>query len=120
MARRMPALPPMDGKVYAMKNQEWVSIDPTVVELPQEVQELALFYGGYTPETVIKADLGDLSTLIYSVSYGGTIFAIAIDDTYIYIGGSTTNTVRKYLKSDLSYISESESYGGIINTIAIG
>ena len=31
----------------------------------------ALFYGGSPTQTVIKANLGDLSTLNTSVSYGG-------------------------------------------------
>jgi hypothetical protein len=79
----------------------------------------ALFYGGYSPSTIIKADLDDLSTLDTSVSYGGTIYSIAIDDTYIYAGGYTTQTVRKYSKNDLSYVGETPSYGGNINSIAI-
>ncbi|GAI60973.1 unnamed protein product [marine sediment metagenome] len=54
-----------------------------------------------------------------SPNYGGTIYAIAIDDTHIYVGGYATQTVRKYLKSDLSYIDETPSYGGTIRAIAI-
>ena len=80
---------------------------------------IALFYGGMTTQTVINADLDDLSTLNTSDNYGDTIWSIAADDTYIYVGGSTTQTVRKYIKSDLSYVGESPSYGSIIRTIAI-
>ena len=64
----------------------------------------ALFYGGGS-KTVIKANSSNLSTLNTSVSYGGAITSIAIDDTHIYVGG-VTKTVRKYLKSNLSYIGE--------------
>ena len=67
----------------------------------------ALFYGGSTTKTVIKADIDDLSTLNTSADYGGSIYAIAVDDNYIYVGGYTTQRVRKYLKSNLSYIGES-------------
>jgi len=54
-----------------------------------------------------------------SPSYGGTIMAVAMDDTYLYIGGSTTETVRKYKKSDLSYVGETADYGGTVRAIAI-
>ena len=80
---------------------------------------IALFYGGGTTQTVIKANLDNLSTLNTSGSYGNTIYSMAIDDTHIYVGGHTTQTVRKYLKSDLSYIGESPSYGGPIYSMAI-
>ena len=79
----------------------------------------ALFYGGMGPYTVKKADLDDLRTLKTSVSYGGIIYSIAVDDTHIYAGGGTTNKVRKYLKSDLSYVGETPSYGGGIWSIAV-
>ena len=78
----------------------------------------ALFYGGGPPNTVIKANLGDLSTL-NTVDYGDYTYAIAVDDTHIYVGGSTTKTVRKYLKSNLSYIGQTASYGGEIWSIAV-
>ena len=50
---------------------------------------ISLFYGGSSPNTIIKADLDDLSTLNTSVWYGGNIQSIAVDDTHIYVGGAT-------------------------------
>ena len=47
-----------------------------------------------------------------------TLYAIAIDDTYVYAGGGT-QTVRKYLKSNLSYVGASQIYGGVIRAMAI-
>ena len=82
-------------------------------------QPPALFYGGSSQFTVVKADLDNLSTLNTSVSYGNRIHAIAVDDTYIYVGGYTTRTVKKYLKSDLTYIGESPSYGFSLISIAL-
>ena len=51
--------------------------------------------------------------------YGGTIQAIAVDDSYVYVGGSSTNRVRKLNKIDLSQVAESASYGGSIEAIAV-
>ena len=86
--------------------------------LKEEPPSVWLFYGGGS--TVIKADLNNLSTLNTSVSFGGTIYTIAVDDTHVYVGGAT-DKVRKYLKSDLSYVGETPSYGTYanINSIAI-
>ena len=83
-----------------------------------------LFYGGpFHSETVIKADLDDLSRLNNSGGYGGDIYSIAVDDTHIYVGGygssSSARVVRKYLKSNLSYIGATPSYGGTIRSIAV-
>ena len=75
-----------------------------------------LFYGGLSPRTVVKANLGDLSTVNTSVSYGSDIKSIATDDTYVYVCGGST--VKKYLKSDLSYVGETPS-GASGNTMAI-
>ncbi len=88
--------------------------------LYERVTPSVLFYGGGSPSTVIKANSDNLSTLNTSVSYGGTIRAVAVDDTHIYVGGSSTNRVRKYLKSNLTYIGETPYYGGEISVIAIG
>ena len=90
----------------------------SLVKLAELLYE-KVFYGGASSNTVIKADLDDLSTLNTSPSYGGTIYSIAVDDTHIYVGGATTQKVRKYLKSDLSYVGETPSYGGEIRAIAV-
>ena len=61
-------------------------------------------------------------SLIYlgeSIDYGGTIYAIAVDDDYVYIGGWITQKVYKLNKSNLSKVTESNSYGGTINAIAV-
>ena len=78
-----------------------------------------IYVGGWTTQTVRKYLKSNLSYVGESDSYGGTINAIAVDDTYIYVGGSTAQIVRKYLKSDMSYIGESVDYGGNIYSIAI-
>ena len=80
---------------------------------------IELFYGGLQINTVVKANSDNLSTLNTSISYGGTIYSIAVDDMHIYVGGYTTNAVEniKDLKSDLSYVGETPSYGGTIYSI---
>ncbi len=61
----------------------------------------------------------DVTKLIAtSDNYGGNIYAIAVDDTYVYVGGHTTKKVRKLNKSDLSQVAESADYGGSIYAIA--
>ena len=54
-----------------------------------------------------------------SDGYGGDIYAIAVDDTYVYVGGGTTRTVKKLRKSDLSQVAESASYTGHMRAIAV-
>ena len=71
------------------------------------------------PTIVGSPSVVSLPYIGQTISYGGTIYSIAIDETHIYVGGITTNTVKKYLKSDLSYIGETVSYGGGIRSIAI-
>ena len=61
-------------------------------------------------------------SLIYlgeSESYGGSVYAIAVDDNYVYVGGDTTNKVYKLNKSNLSKVTESVDYGGAIGAIAV-
>ena len=48
-----------------------------------------------------------------SDDYGGTIRALAQDNSYIYVGGETTKKVYKLNKSNLSKVAESD-YGGTI------
>ena len=60
--------------------------------------------------------------LIYrsaTVAYGGTISAIAEDDTYLYVAGGTTQKVSRYLKSTMAYVDQTADYGGYIYTLAI-
>jgi hypothetical protein len=51
--------------------------------------------------------------------YGGSIYAIAVDDSYVYVSGTTTQTVKKFNKTNLSQVAESESYGGHMRAIAV-
>jgi hypothetical protein len=53
-----------------------------------------------------------------SASYGGIIYTIAQDSTYVYAGGASANTVRQYWKSNMTYKTQTESYGGTIKVIA--
>jgi len=67
--------------------------------------------GGGTPHPALLYE-------IQSASYGGSPYAITMDDTYVYISGTTTYTIRKYLKSDLSFVAESPSYGAAMSALA--
>jgi hypothetical protein len=49
--------------------------------------------------------------------YGGAIYGIAADDTYVYAGGATTNRIRRYNASDVSYDSQGNDYGGAIYSV---
>jgi hypothetical protein len=49
-----------------------------------------------------------------SADYGGTIYALEQDSTYVYAGGATTKKVYQYWKSNLTKKAESADYGGII------
>lgn len=113
---------------YYQKTETYnkTEIDEMIPESVEELKlwdttlfdKLLLFYGGWSPYTIINADLGDLSTLNATESSGGMIKAMAVDDTYIYIGDAS-ETVKKYLKEDLSFVAESPDFGGYISTIAI-
>jgi hypothetical protein len=52
-----------------------------------------------------------------SADYGGSIFGLTQDDTYIYIGGETTQKVYQYWKSNLTKKAETLSYGGNIRVV---
>jgi uncharacterized repeat protein (TIGR02543 family) len=66
--------------------------------------------------TVFAAN-GDLEW--ESADYGGSIYALAVDDTYVYVGGSTTQTVQSLDPVDGSLEWESADYGGSIRSIAV-
>ncbi len=53
-----------------------------------------------------------------SADYGGAIYALAFDGTYLYAGGSTAETVWKINPSDMSKVAESANYGGTIYALA--
>ena len=55
-----------------------------------------------------------MTYITQSPSYGGNIYTLTSDDTYIYAGGFTTQKIRKYNKSDMTLAGESPSYGGNI------
>jgi hypothetical protein len=52
-------------------------------------------------------------------AYGGKIYAIAADDTYVYAGGDTEQVVSKYLAADLSDVDDSVDLGGTISCIRL-
>jgi hypothetical protein len=54
-----------------------------------------------------------------TLSYGGYIYAMAIDSTYIYAGGGTTLRVYQYWKSNMTKKAQTASYGGVIVAIAV-
>ena len=60
-----------------------------------------------------------LHKVIESEPYGGDIYGLALDDTYVYIGGVTTRKVYKLRKSDLTKVAENETYGGDIRCLAL-
>ena len=81
--------------------------------------ELYIYAGGRNTQTVRKYLKSDMSYIGETVSYGGNIYSLVIDDTHIYVGG-IMQKVSKYLKSDMSYVGETGvSYGGYIYTIAM-
>ncbi len=76
-----------------------------------------IYAGGATLQKVRKILKTDLSTVLDSADYSGTIYALAQDTLYIYAGGGTLNKVRKILKSDMSTVSDSADYGGTIRAL---
>jgi hypothetical protein len=52
-----------------------------------------------------------------TVSYGGTINSITINNGFIYVGGVTSNDVRKYNESTLAFVGSTASYGGQILSV---
>jgi hypothetical protein len=78
-------------------------------------QTLGNFYLG---GTVSGGAHIELIKLAESEGYGGTIYAIASDGTYLYAGGQTTQKVWKINPSNMSKVAESEGYGGAIYAIA--
>jgi uncharacterized repeat protein (TIGR02543 family) len=67
--------------------------------------------------TTVFAANGDLEW--ESANYGGSIRALAVDDTYVYVGGSDTQTVQALDKVDGSLEWESADYGGSIRALAV-
>ena len=58
-----------------------------------------------------------MSKVAESEGYGGTIYAIAFDGTYLYAGGGTRK-VWKINPSNMSKVAESADYGGTIWSLA--
>jgi hypothetical protein len=54
-----------------------------------------------------------------SASYGGIIYACAVDDTYLYAAGHTTFKTVQYYKSNMTKKAETESYGDTIRALAV-
>ena len=67
---------------------------------------------------VWKINKANMSKAAESLDYGGAIYALTEDSSYVYAGGGTTNKVYKYLKSDLSKVAETLGYGGLIDALA--
>lgn len=68
---------------------------------------------------IYKLNITTLANLGSTPSYGGFIYQLDMDNTYLYTAGDDIKTIRRYLKSDLSYVSESPSYGNNVRAITI-
>jgi hypothetical protein len=90
-------------------NTRWVGISGKYTTNDYIVDQNGIQYRMNVTETY--PTFGVIAT---SPSYGGDIFAMDADSTYIYIGGATTRKVRKVLKTDLSTVAETANYGGNI------
>jgi hypothetical protein len=53
-----------------------------------------------------------------SVHYGGTVFALASDGTYLFAGGHEIQKVYKYWPMNLTKITESANYGGYVGELS--
>lgn len=66
MARRMIPAPPEDGKVYAIKNNEWVEVDPSgdieTVDW-QDIENKPQLYSKSEIDTMI----GDIDAILDSI-----------------------------------------------------
>jgi hypothetical protein len=92
---------------------------PAGAQAKAEAAATAMYmWVGVTTQTVRKLNKSDLSQVATSASYGGSIYAIAVDDDYVYVGGGT-QTVKKLNKSDLSQVAESATMAGISYAIAV-
>jgi hypothetical protein len=70
----------------------------------------------YQGGVVLQYRASDLA-LLNTAFYGGTVFALAFDGSYLYAGGHGAQKVYKFWPSNLTKIAESQNYGGYIDTI---
>ena len=69
--------------------------------------------------TIFKYLCSNMSLVATGPAYGGTIYSITQDSTYIYAGGDGTARVRKYWKSNLSFVAESPVYNSGVAILSI-
>jgi hypothetical protein len=74
--------------------------------------------GNYNGPNIVRDDT-KMDFVSNTLSYGGIIASIAVNNGFIYAVGNTTNLVRKYNESTLAVVGNSASYGDNITTIAI-
>ena len=79
-----------------------------------------IFVGSTSPYeggVVLQYRASDLVE-VNSAPYGGTIYTLCFDGTYLYAGGHNTQKVLKYWPTNLSKVGESNNYGGAIDEIS--
>jgi hypothetical protein len=54
-----------------------------------------------------------------TANYGGAIYSIKTNNSFIYVGGNVSNSVQKFYESNLVFDANSANYGGTINAITI-
>ncbi len=80
----------------------------------------SIFVGSTSPYqggVVLQYRASDLAE-INSAPYGGTIYTLCFDGTYLYAGGHNTQKVFKYWPTNLTKVGESSNYGGAIDEIS--
>jgi hypothetical protein len=77
------------------------------------------FYVGGTNETVGKFSVSTMAKVSQTGKYGGTIYGIAEDNTYLYVGGLTTAKLFTYWKSNMTKKGETTSYGVGIKAVCV-
>jgi hypothetical protein len=79
-----------------------------------------VYAGGWWPAYSLKQYyVSNMTQKAQSASYGGIIYASAVDDTYLYAAGATTNKVFQYYKSNMTKKAETESYEDTIRALAV-
>ena len=120
--------------IFVENYKVFANPDPTITKLGTNADKngtspwtalssLSISAGDY----VIVCEAGDSATSSIcgfwgdfdeSADYGGAIYALTSDGSYIYAAGYTTQTVWKIDPSDMSKADESADYGGVILALA--
>jgi hypothetical protein len=76
-------------------------------------------FAGGSGGDIKKYNESTLSLSSNSAFYGGVVYGLDVNNSFVYAGGGSVRTIKRYHESNLAFVNNSVSFGGDIRKIVI-